>query len=160
VTRIAISGHRGLAPAVADLIDAALRAELRPYAVDGELVGLSCLADGADQLFARAVLDVGGKLEAAIPAEQYRDGLPDEAKPEYDKLFAQAATVHRFDFKESTAEAHMAASIGMVNKSDRLFAVWDGEPARSYGGTADVVAYARERDIPVTVIWPEGAWRA
>ena len=38
-------------------------------------------------------------------------------------------------------------------------AVWDGEPARAYGGTADVVAEARKRGIPVTIIWPEGASR-
>jgi hypothetical protein len=95
-----------------------------------------------------------------FPAEQYRDRLPDEAKPEYDKLLAHAVAVHHFDFNESIVEAHMAASIGMVNKADRLFAVWDGEPARAYGGTADVVAYAREHDTPVTVIWPEGARRA
>ena len=37
--------------------------------------------------------------------------------------------------------------------------VWDGKPARSYGGTADVVAYARERSTPVRVIWPDGAQR-
>jgi len=160
VTRIAISGHRRLAPAVAELVDAAIRTELRPHAVDGQLVGLSCLADGADQLFARAILDLGGKLEAVIPAAQYRDRLPDEAKPEYDELFAHAVAVHRCDFNESTAEAHMAASIGMVEKADLLFAVWDGEPARSYGGTADVVAYARKHGTPVTVIWPKGAWRA
>jgi hypothetical protein len=36
-------------------------------------------------------------------------------------------------------------------------AVWDGLPARSYGGTADVVEYARQRNIPVQVIWPAGA---
>ena len=37
--------------------------------------------------------------------------------------------------------------------------MWDGKPARSYGGTADVVAYARERGTPVRVIWPDGAHR-
>jgi len=31
--------------------------------------------------------------------------------------------------------------------------VWDGKPARAYGGTADVVAYAREQGTPVRVIW-------
>jgi hypothetical protein len=31
--------------------------------------------------------------------------------------------------------------------------------ARSYGGTADVVAYATERAIPVTRVWPAGARR-
>jgi hypothetical protein len=53
----------------------------------------------------------------------------------------------------------MAASRAMLDKADRLFAVWDGEPARAYGGTADVVTEARQRGIPVTVIWPKGASR-
>jgi hypothetical protein len=53
----------------------------------------------------------------------------------------------------------MAASKLMVDEADELYAVWDGQPARSYGGTADVVAYAREHGIPVRVIWPAGAQR-
>ena len=39
----------------------------------------------------------------------------------------------------------MTASKLMVDKADELYAVWDGKPAQSYGGTGDVVAYARER---------------
>jgi hypothetical protein len=42
----------------------------------------------------------------------------------------------------------------MLARTDRLYAVWDGKPARGYGGTADVVAEAEKRGIPVTVIWP------
>ena len=53
----------------------------------------------------------------------------------------------------------MEASSAMLARADRLFAVWDGKPARGYGGTADVVAEARQRGVPVTVIWPEGASR-
>jgi hypothetical protein len=47
----------------------------------------------------------------------------------------------------------------MVDQADELYAVWDGKPARSFGGTADVVAYAREHGTPVRVIWPDGAHR-
>jgi hypothetical protein len=69
------------------------------------------------------------------------------------------AAVHRLPFTESTPESHMAASKLMIDEADELYAVWDGKPARSYGGTADVVAYARERGTPVRVIWPDGAQR-
>ena len=31
----------------------------------------------------------------------------------------------------------MAASKLMIDESDELYAVWDGNPARAYGGTAD-----------------------
>jgi hypothetical protein len=47
----------------------------------------------------------------------------------------------------------------MLDHADRLFAVWDGKPARGYGGTADVVTEARNRGMPVRVIWPDGAQR-
>ncbi len=53
----------------------------------------------------------------------------------------------------------MAASKLMVDEADELYAVWDGKPARAYGGTADVVAYARDHDTAVRVIWPAGAKR-
>jgi hypothetical protein len=154
---IAISGHRGLGAQTVRLVDEAIRAELARHAPD--LTGISCLADGADQIFARVVTDLGCSLEAVIPAAQYREGLPSDSRAEYDDLLAQAAAVHRLPFTESTPESHMAASKVMIDEVDELYAVWDGKPARSYGGTADVVAYARERGIPVCVIWPPGAQR-
>ncbi|MFG2777635.1 hypothetical protein ACGFY7_07180 [Streptomyces prunicolor] len=46
-----------------------------------------------------------------------------------------------------------------IGQVDVLLAVWDGRPARGYGGTADVVTYAREHDVPVRVLRPEGATR-
>jgi hypothetical protein len=155
--RIAISGHRGLPEPTADLVDKAIRAALAEHAPD--VTGVSCLADGADQIFARAVTDLGGKLEVIIPAARYRAGLPAEAHPEYDRLLAQAAAVRRMPFIESTPESHMEASKVMTDQADELYAVWDGLPARAYGGTADVVAYAREHGTPVRVIWPHGAER-
>jgi hypothetical protein len=81
------------------------------------------------------------------------------ALAEYDALLARAVTVHRLRFTESTSEAHMAASEFMIGLAGELWAVWDGEPARAYGGTADVVAYARDKGVPVRLIWPEGARR-
>jgi hypothetical protein len=155
--RIAISGHRGLNARTADLIDQAIRERLSKH--EGNVTGLSCLADGADQIFARAVIDLGGTLEVIIPAEEYRSGLPTEAHAEYDDLLTRAAAVHRLPFVESTSESHMAASKLMVDEADVLYPVWDGKPARAYGGTADVSAYARDHDTPVEVIWPTGATR-
>jgi hypothetical protein len=158
MTRIAVSGHRGFSPDVEAVVDRAVRAELAPHSGD-EIVGISCLADGADQIFASAVLDAGGKLEVVVPAARYRDALPDQAHQGYDSLLDRAVAVHRLDHVESTSESHMDASIEMLKRADLLFAVWDGQPARSFGGTADVVAHAQKIGIPVVVIWPEGARR-
>lgn len=154
--RLAITGHRGLPPATVALVDRELREIL---ANQSDLTGLSCLADGADQLFARAVLDFGGRLEVIVPAERYREGLPAEVHVTYDELFERASHVHRLDFAESTSESHMQASQLMIGKADTLVAVWDGQPARGYGGTADIVDYAREVGTPISVVWPSGATR-
>jgi hypothetical protein len=159
VTRIAITGHRGLDARTSELVDGGIRAELTGL-TDQELVGVSCLADGADQIFAKAVLDLGGKLEVVVPAREYRAGLPPETHNLYDELLATATKVHELDFTESTEDAHMAASVAILIDADRLFAVWDGQPARGYGGTADVVAYAKKQGTPVSVIWPDGATRS
>jgi hypothetical protein len=53
----------------------------------------------------------------------------------------------------------MDASRRIVSDADILLPVWDGQPARAWGGTADVVAYAREGNVPVVIIWPPGAHR-
>lgn len=156
--RIAISGHRGLPDHTVRLVDDAIRVELARYRAD-DLVGISCLADGADQLFARAVLDAGGSLEVIVPATKYRDGLPPESHAEYDRLIERARSVERLDHLDSTQQAHMDASRVMLERADMLLAVWDGKPARGYGGTADVVQLARDMRKPVVVVWPEGASR-
>jgi hypothetical protein len=155
--RVAVSGHRGLPAATVRLVDRAVRDWLA--GADGDLIGLSCLADGADQIFARAVLDAGGPLEVIVPAVAYRDGLPADARVGYDALLQAASVIDRLAYTESTPEAHMAASELMLSRADQLLAVWDGQPARGFGGTADVVAAARIRPVPVTVIWPDGATR-
>ena len=157
--RIAITGHRELPPATERLVDQAIREQLVAYA-GPDLVGVSLLADGADQIFARAVLDTGGQIEVIVPAAQYRAGLPESSHDTYDSLLAKASRIDRLDRIESTEEAHMEASNAMLSRADRLFAVWDGRPARGYGGTADVVDEARKLGRPVTIIWPEGAKRS
>jgi hypothetical protein len=139
------------------MVDQAIRAALRDHA--GTITGLSNLADGADHIFARAVLDAGGTLEAFIPARKFRAGLPLEAQAEFDDLLAHASTVHNLPYTESNSEAHMAASKAMIDSADELFAVWDGQSARAFGGTADAVAYARELKIPIRLIWPPGSRR-
>ena len=150
--RVAVSGHRGLPVDAQDLVRIALHEAVRERA-GSELVGLSCLADGPDAWFAQSVLDLGGRLVAVVPAEQYRDGLPTEHHPTYDALLARAAQVLRVNHVESTSEAHMEASERMLAEADELVAVWDGKPARGYGGTADVVAAARNRAVPVVVFF-------
>jgi hypothetical protein len=156
--RLGITGHRGLPDAVEQQVRSLLTEAVVAYPA-ADLVGLSCLADGPDSWFAQAVLEHGGRLEAVVPAEQYRADLPDWHHPVYDDLLARASRAHRTGLESSNSDAHMAGSELLVDQADELLAVWDGLPARGYGGTADVVAYARGKGVPVRIVWPEGATR-
>ncbi|MET9227704.1 hypothetical protein [Lentzea sp. NPDC003310] len=155
-TRLAITGHRGLSADLEAEVDRMIRAAV---AATGSVVGVSCLADGADAVFAQAVLDAGGALVAVLPAARYREALPELYRPVYDRLLARAGKVVQLEFITPDPHAYMEAGKRMVDESDVLLAVWDGLPGRGPGGTADVVAYARSRGVPVTVLWPEGAVR-
>lgn len=155
--RVAVSGHRELGAETAALVSDGVRAALR--AAGPGVTGLSCLAEGADQIFARAVLELGGRLEAIVPARLHRDGLPRGVRAAYDYLLDRAGRVHQCPFFEATAQAHMAAGKYLITQADELWAIWDGLPARGLGGTADVVALARRHGVPVRVFWPAGASR-
>ncbi|TDO51498.1 hypothetical protein EV643_103237 [Kribbella sp. VKM Ac-2527] len=157
MVRLAVSGHRGLSKDTEALVTEELH---RIIETKGEVTGISCLADGADALFAQTVLDLGGRLIAVIPASSYRDGLPTSHHSTYDSLLAKASETVALDRTNSDSDAHMDASLRMLAIADELLAVWDGQPARGFGGTADVVQAAHDKNLPVTVIWPSGASRA
>ncbi len=156
--RVGITGHRGLSEDVERLVRAMLDEAVKGYD-PAELVGVSCIADGPDSWFAQSVLARGGRIEAVVPAAEYRAGLPQWHHPVYDRLMSSAADVHTTGLTESTSEAHQAGSEILVGLVDELLAVWDGNPAWAYGGTADVVAYAEQTGVPVRVLWPLGATR-
>jgi hypothetical protein len=156
--RVGITGHRGLSEEVEERVRALLSEAVKEYD-PSELVGVSCIADGPDSWFAEAVLGHGGRIEVVVPAAEYRDGLPGWHHPTYDRLIRLASDVHQTGMTASDAQAHMAGSEILVGLVDELLAVWDGKPARGYGGTADVVAYAERQGTAVRVLWPGGASR-
>jgi hypothetical protein len=124
------------------------------------LRGVSNLADGADQLFAAHVLAAGGSFEAILPCADYGGSLSSgDGRARFDGLVRAAASVVTMPFAEPCEEGFLAAGQALVDRCDHLFAVWDGLPARGMGGTADVVAYARGRGRPVTVLWIDGVRR-
>ncbi len=155
---VGVTGHRGLTEEQSGLIAAELRRVLRPLAVGG-LAGITCLADGADTVFADVVLQLGGRLISVIPAVGYRELQPPSHLGDFDRLLKSSAEVRRQDRPTPDLASLMDASRLLVDASDRILAVWDGLPARGFGGTADVVDYARRRSCPVQIIWPRGAVR-
>jgi hypothetical protein len=159
VPRIGLTGHMSLPASTLQRVQVDVDRLLDQVAGAG-LVGVTMLGGDADQLFAKAVLDRGGQLEVVVPATKYGDELePARLRGPYNALLARASYIEALPNIESTEEAHLAGGQVVVDRSERLIAVWDGEPARGVGGTGDIVAYARQVGLPVDVVWPAGASR-
>lgn len=161
MTTIAVTGHMDLTDASVPLVRDALRETLKPYAADGGLVGVSCIAKGSDSLFAEVVLELGGQLVAVIPSKDYRQTKvkPDHAET-FDRLMAAAAEVIVLEHETANRSAYEDANRTLLRRADRLVAVWNGEPPSGKGGgTADTVLEARDAGLPVDVVWPDGAAR-
>ncbi|MEU4726934.1 MULTISPECIES: hypothetical protein [unclassified Streptomyces] len=156
--RIGVTGHRSIPDAVLGHVESGLRAVLAGH--EGPLEAFSSLAEGADQMFAAIALECGADLTVVIPSGDYEQTFEDAAAlARYEQLRLRATQEIRMDFPRSTDEAYYAAGTYIADSCDRLVAVWDGQPARGHGGTAEIVAYARALGKPVTVIWREGVTR-
>lgn len=151
---VGFSGHRTVAdPAgVARVIGAELAALRRETA--GEWVALSSVAAGSDQLFVTQARSLGLSWHAILPlpkAEFARDFSAAEW-PVVESLLAQAEHTRVITENGSRDDAYLDCGMETVNGSDVLLAVWDGQPARGKGGTAEIVAYAQSLGKPVIVI--------
>jgi hypothetical protein len=157
--RIGITGHMNLTSESVALVYEAIMDALAPYA-GTDLTGISCIARGADSIFAQAVLDSDGELEVILPASNYRATKvkPDHA-PLFDALARRATEVHILPFAEANRAAYEAANEVLLSSCDQLFAVWDGQSGVDRGSTASVVESAQSRGKVVKVIWPDGAQR-
>ncbi|GAA3853447.1 hypothetical protein GCM10023084_04600 [Streptomyces lacrimifluminis] len=157
-TRIGVTGHRSIPAAVLPSVRTGIRRQLEG---DEEMEALSCLAAGADQLFADIALDHGVPVTAVIPGMDYEAHLGDaDTRAAYRRLLGSCRTRVNLPEEATHEEAYFAAGRWIVDHVDRLVAVWDGQPARGLGGTGDVVAYARRMGVPVTVLWRPGVLRA
>lgn len=155
--RVGFTGHQGLTSETEEAVTLSMRSlisELIPSA------GLCSLAEGADQIFAELVLASGGELNVVIPCRGYERTFPDSRSlSKYHELLRQAKNRVELDFPSPSEDAYWAAGRRVVIESDRMIAVWDGLIAKGKGGTADVVAYARELGREVEIIWPDGSAR-
>lgn len=158
VIRIGVTGHVRLTARSRRLIGAALRVALRWE--DRPVHGITCLAPGADQLFAKALIAENLRYDVILPAPDYREReIPLANRPTFDRLLRGARRVSHVFF--ATGElAYEAAGLSMLDASDRLIAVWNGGGGGVVGGTAEIVAAAWRRGIPVERVWPAGAGRA
>ena len=156
--RIGVTGHQLLPPQALEYITQGISGVLD--GVREDLVGISSLAIGADQLFASLVLQRGGRLEIVLPSQGYEKtfSTPEDLK-NFHALLARAAKVETLSFEEPSDEAYLRAGSRVVDLSQVLVAIWDGQPAKSKGGTADIVEYAKSRGKRLQLVWPAGIAR-
>ncbi|RXK54745.1 hypothetical protein ESB00_02285 [Oleiharenicola lentus] len=154
---VGFSGHRQLAdPAgVTRAVKTALE-ELQKEA-PGEWIALSSAAAGADLIFVRSALDLGLGWEASLPLPlvDFERDFPPQEWGEVKALLARAEHLEIAAEPGSREEAYLSGGFEIVNRCDVLLVVWDGQPARGKGGTADVVAYARAMGRPIVIINPD-----
>ena len=161
VLRIGVTGHRAFddPPAHVEARVAAGLAGLLRLAEGGEsgsrarLEVLSGLAEGADRLVARTALEMPGATLVAVlpcPTDEYeRDFGLEVSRREFRGLLARARQVEVMRPGVSREAGYALQGCWIVDRSQVLLAVWDGEPSRGHGGTADTLAYAADRGVPI-----------
>jgi hypothetical protein len=155
MAKVGFTGHQGL---TADTTIAVRREIVEFLKGKSDLTGLCSLAEGSDQIFAEAVIEVGGSLVAIIPCQGYDETFEDSRS--FKALLAKCDQVIQLPFEEPSEAAFWAAGQRVVNESGEVLAVWDGLPSKGLGGTADVVNLAKTVNKKVRIIWPEGSRRS
>jgi hypothetical protein len=124
------------------------------------LEAVSSLAEGADRIVARAVLaDAGAALIVPLPfpGDDYAtDFATPASKAEFEELLGRAARIEVMPAAATRDEAYECAGRWVVEHSEVLLALWDGKASRGRGGTAEIVAYARDLGLPVYWIRTNG----
>lgn len=153
--RIGITGHQTLRGTLGwEWVDARVYEVLVQW---GPLcVGITSLAAGADQHFAKIVLELGGAIEVIVPFFGYETRfVKGEDRSEYHCLLEAARAILSLPYVGNNDEVlYLDAGRQVVDRSDLLVAVWDGKPASGLGGTADIVAYAGSTSKKVIQINP------
>ncbi|HML50648.1 MAG TPA: hypothetical protein PKD84_04450 [Propionicimonas sp.] len=157
MTTVGITGHQGIPDEAMPYVRVGISEVLS--SIEPPLYGVSCLAAGADQVFADSLLAASGELIAIIPCADYESTFDPVGIEGYRNYLDSACEKVILDFDAPSEAAFMAGGEEVVSRCDRLVAVWDGKPSQGLGGTADVVALAHSRGVPVSVVWPPGVTR-
>lgn len=136
-----ITGHQNLGSAdtVAWVSDT-LKAAVKQSNID---MGLTSLAIGADQLFAETLRDMNIRYVAIVPCDDYEQTFTSSDDLErYNRLLQNAFETVNLPFTHPSELAFYEAGKQIVNTSDMVMALWNGQPAKGLGGTGDIVQYA------------------
>lgn len=120
---------------------------------------LSALAEGADRIVVEAALQIGVPFSVVLPfpPNTYEADFETSASKErFYFLLKHAQTVEFLSERPRSARSQGYRSVGdaLLKNIDALIAIWDGEPARGKGGTAEVVQKALDAGVPVLWLYP------
>ncbi|WP_185748864.1 hypothetical protein [Humibacillus xanthopallidus] len=157
MVRVGVTGHRTIrdpervARRVRDGLHGILRlTDAGDGAGPARLEIVAALAEGADRLVAREALALPGTTLAAVlpfPADDEGDVETPEARAGLADLLERAHTVEVMPTTTTREAGYALQGRWVVDHSDVLVAVWDGERSRGQGGTAEIVAYAADRGV-------------
>lgn len=149
--KVGITGHQKRSEIDWRWVEAVLdlQFDLRPEITEA----FSSLAAGSDQIFANVARRRHVSLVAIIPSKHYETTFGSSGLVDFEDLLADSKVIH-LAFESPSEEAFLAAGRYIVDNVDLLFAVWDAEPAKGKGGTADIVSYALDNDRPLVHINP------
>jgi hypothetical protein len=139
--KVGVTGHQAREGIEWSWVERIVRAELIKLGRIDK--AFSSLAAGTDQLFAKAALHLSIPVTAVIPIEHYEQFFEGEALANYFRLLALCDQLALKGPVDDPDKAFFAAGTFVADSCDLLFAVWDGQPAEGFGGTADIVDYAR-----------------
>lgn len=153
---VGFTGHRHLADPARARACLGEALDMLAQQAAGEWICVSSVALGSDVLFAHLAIDRKLAWQALLPFPQgeFRKDFDTRNWSEVEALLTRADAVTVLGGEGEREEAYLDCGIETVNACDVLLALWDGEPARGRGGTAEVVTYARELGKPLIVIDP------
>ena len=168
--RIGVTGHRLLNTddtTLRDEIDKVLATLIEQHA-GSTCILVSPLAEGADRLVAEIAMtkyNLPLEVPLPLPYELYTTDFQDEESIEvFKRLVGIAEFYYELPLKFGSVE-ELALAVGqtsndarnqqyalvgayLVEHCDELIAIYDGEPAGGFGGTADVVAWRTAGVVP------------
>lgn len=148
--KVGVSGHRRRDHADWGWV----RARIEELVADMRIAeGYTSLAPGADQIFAEILLAQEKPLVAVIPVWEVGAERADDDRPGLERLMANAERVIEVGGR-TPEEAFLRAGETVVDLSQFMILVWDGEPARGPGGTADIASYAARRQTKGVILDP------
>lgn len=149
---IGVTGHRTIDPAlVAPKLTEAFARVRAALPGNASLELLSSLAEGTDLLAHKLAAAEGLRTHTVLPMtwSEFEKDLGPEARVEALAASSKSSSSRVAVGDGERPDCYADANTELLLLSDVIVAVWDGEPARGVGGTAEVVTQARALGRPL-----------